>query len=412
MTPPKKLDIAAISVDNFNYHLPPERIASTPLTQRDESKLLVYKNGQINDAVYLHIDQFLPSGSLLVFNNSKVVQARLNFKTTSDANVEIFCLEPASKQIEINTAMQSKGKVVWRCLVGELRKWKEERLNRSIPFKNKSFVLSAKLLEKEKDTFLIQFEWDNPEITFAEILETAGNLPLPPYIKRNVQEEDKVRYQTIYANHKGSVAAPTAGLHFTDRIFNNLKAKNIGYDYVTLHIGAGTFKPVKTPSVAEHEMHSEQLVLELDFIKNLISHLNKDIIAVGTTSLRTLESLYWLGVKIDHLEYNLHNDITLEQWDAYKLKSILTAEESLKAIVKYLEMKGDRMLLTRTQLLIVPGYDWKIVNGLVTNFHQPKSTLIMLVAAFIGEDWKKIYNHAFENNYRFLSYGDGSLLLR
>jgi len=409
---PKQFDIAAISVDNFNYHLPSERIATTPLTQRDHSKLLVYKNGQIEDSLYLHIDQFLPSGSLLVFNNSKVVQARLYFKTVADATVELFCLEPASKQIEINAAMQSKGNVLWRCLVGELRKWKEEKLIRNIQFENKTIVLSAKLVEKEKDTFIIAFEWDDHEITFAEILEKAGNLPLPPYIKRNVQEEDKIRYQTIYANHEGSVAAPTAGLHFTERIFNNLNAKNIEYDYVTLHIGAGTFKPVKTTSVAQHEMHSEQLVLEPAFIKNLISHLNKDIIAVGTTSLRTLESLYWLGIKIDSMEYNVHTDITLDQWDAYELKPTLTVGEALNAILVYLEMKGEQMLLTRTQLLIVPGYEWKIVNGLVTNFHQPKSTLIMLVAAFIGEDWRKIYNHAFANDYRFLSYGDGSLLLR
>lgn len=412
METPGQSDIAAISVDDFNYLLPPERIATAPLKQRDESKLLVYNKGEITDSVYLNIDQFLPAGSLLVFNNSKVVQARLNFRTVADANVEIFCLEPASRQMEINAAMQSRDKVLWRCLVGELRKWKEEKLYKSIQAENKTIVLSAKLVEKEKDTFIIEFEWEDNEITFAELLEKAGNLPLPPYIKRSVQDEDKIRYQTIYAHHEGSVAAPTAGLHFTENIFNNLKAKNIRYDYVTLHIGAGTFKPVKTPSVAQHEMHSEQIVLDIDFIKRLISQLNKEIIAVGTTSLRTLESLYWLGVKIDRLKFNLDTDITLDQWDAYSLKPGLKVEEALKAILLYLEMRGERVLLTRTQLLIVPGYEWKIVKGLVTNFHQPKSTLIMLVAAFIGEEWRNIYKHALKNDYRFLSYGDGSLLLR
>lgn len=408
----KQSDIETISVDHFNYLLPPERIATTPLNQRDESKLLVYKNGQIEDSVYSSIDQFIPEGSLLVFNNSKVVQARLYFRTMAGFSVELFCLEPASKEVEIYAAMQSKGKVLWRCLVGELRRWKEERLSGLVPLENKTVVLSAKLVEKEKDTFIIELEWDHKEITFAEILEAAGNLPLPPYIKRQVQNEDKLRYQTIYANHVGSVAAPTAGLHFSEKIFNTLKAKNIEYDYVTLHIGAGTFKPVKTALVSQHEMHSEQIVLEADFIRNLIDHLDKDIIAVGTTSLRTLESLYWLGVKIDSQEYNPDMELRLDQWDAYHLKPALNVEEALKAILVYLEKKGQRVLLTRTQLLIVPGYEWKIVKGLVTNFHQPKSTLIMLVAAFIGGGWRRIYNHALENDYRFLSYGDGSLLLR
>ena len=400
------------SVKDFDYPLPTERIATFPKEKRDDSKLLVYKDQKISDVYYHQIDQFLPSDSLLVFNNTRVIQARLHFKTTTGATVEIFCLEPADKHIEVNLAMQATKTCRWKCLVGELRKWKEEKIYLEIPLAGEKAILAAKLVEKQSDAFIIEFEWEPSTFTFAEILEKAGKIPLPPYIKRELNEEDKKRYQTIYAEHEGSVAAPTAGLHYTPEIFEKLRKKNIDLDYLTLHIGAGTFKPIKTETIVEHEMHSEQLVVEKKFIEKLISYLDKGIIAVGTTSLRTLESLYWLGLKIHNGSIGNGDEVVVNQWDPYQLEATISPAEALQAVVAFLEKNKQEIFLSRTSLLIIPGYEWKIINALATNFHQPKSTLVMLVAAFIGDNWRKIYDYALENEYRFLSYGDGSLLFR
>ena len=402
----------SIPVKEFDYPLPQDRIATFPKEQRDSSKLLVYRNGSVEDSIYRRVDEFLAPGSLLVFNNTRVVQARLHFKTSTGSTIEIFCLEPDDKHIEVNQAMQATGSLKWKCLVGELRKWKEEWIRLEMPDSEGNIVLSARLLSRESDAFVIEFAWTPATLTFAEILEKAGKIPLPPYIKRELSEEDKKRYQTIYAEHEGSVAAPTAGLHYTPEIFARFQEKNIEVDYVTLHIGAGTFKPIKTETVAEHEMHSEQLVVEKAFIEKLIASIDREIVAVGTTSLRTIESLYWLGLRIHQGLFKAEEDVAVKQWDPYQLNPSIPAKEALKAIVLFLRNSGQEIMLCRTQLLIVPGYEWKIVNVLATNFHQPKSTLIMLVAAFIGDNWKQVYNHALENDYRFLSYGDGSLLFR
>ena len=400
------------SVKDFDYDLPLEKIGSYPLKKRDDSKLLVYKNGEIEDAYYHRVDEFLDSGSLLVFNNTRVVQARLHFKTSTGATVEIFCLEPEDKHVEVNQAMQTTGGLRWKCLVGELRKWKEEKIRLHISGEAEKAVLSAKLVEREADAFVIEFSWTPAQLTFAEILEKAGKIPLPPYIKRELSEEDKERYQTIYALQDGSVAAPTAGLHYNAEIFEKLRKKHIDVDYLTLHVGAGTFKPIKTESIADHEMHSEQLVVEKVFIQKLLDYLDKGVVSVGTTSLRTLESLYWLGLKIRLGLFSQGDEVAVKQWDPYSLDASLSAEEALKALLTFLDESKQDVMLTRTGILIVPGYQWKIVDALATNFHQPKSTLIMLVAAFIGKDWRRIYDHALQNDYRFLSYGDGSLLVR
>lgn len=402
----------SLVVKEFDYDLPSERIAVYPMEKRDSSKLLVYKKGCITDAIYRQVDEFLTAGSLMVFNNTRVIQARLHFKTATGATVEIFCLEPQDKHVEVNQAMQTTGKIRWQCLVGELKKWKEPVIQLRIPGEDAEILLSAVRLEKDGDTFVIEFSWTPDYFSFAEILEKAGRIPLPPYIKRELNEDDKQRYQTIYALHEGSVAAPTAGLHYTPAIFEKLNRKPIDIDYLTLHIGAGTFKPVKSETIEGHEMHSEQLLVEKNFIEKLIGHLEQGIIAVGTTSLRTLESLYWLGLRIHDGLFDENEEIAVKQWDPYLLDDHLEPLEALRAVLSFLEKKGQHTMLTRTQVLIVPGYKWKVVNILATNFHQPKSTLVMLVAAFIGEDWKKVYRHALENNYRFLSYGDGSLLFR
>jgi S-adenosylmethionine:tRNA ribosyltransferase-isomerase len=412
MESPRNVDPGSYLIEDFNYALPNERIATFPLKERDQSQLLVLKNGHITDARYYQIDQFLNPDSLLIANTTRVVRARLHFKTMAGATIEIFCLEPEDKKIEVNQAMQKTESTRWRCLVGELRKWKEEIIYLAIPDEKGHVILSAKRIVKEGDSLIIEFKWQPTHLTLAEILEKSGKVPLPPYIKREENDEDKNTYQTIYAQYDGSVAAPTAGLHFTDTIFNNLKKKNVDISYLTLHIGAGTFKPVSSEMVADHKMHSEQILIEKEFIQKLLLYIDKEIIAVGTTSLRTLESMYWLGLKIHQGLFNPHTEISVGQWDPYNLVATITPREALEEIIKFLDKNDQQVLLTRTQLLIVPGYEWKIVNILATNFHQPKSTLIMLVAAFIGEDWRKIYNHALENNYRFLSYGDGSLLFR
>ena len=403
-----------IFIKDYTYELTEERIAKYPLPQRDESKLLIYKNGKIEENNYYNLDKYIPSNSLLVFNNTKVVEARLIFQKSSGSVIELFCLEPAEEYPDITTAMMQKKKVLWKCLVGGAKKWKDESLIKMIKMiesDSKEVELVAKKIKKLTDDFLIEFSWNDASLSFAEILHHTGSVPLPPYLHREAEETDKERYQTIYAKHEGSVAAPTAGLHFTERVFEKLKKKNIQRDFVTLHVGAGTFKPVKTETISEHEMHAEFFEVQKIFIENLLYHLDKNIIVVGTTSLRTIESLYWLGVKtIFQAEISQH-DLQLQQWEVYNIDaSDISTEQALQSLLQWMNKNQTEVLVTKTQIIIVPGYELKVANGLITNFHQPQSTLLLLVASIVGDHWKKIYSYALENNFRFLSYGDGSLI--
>jgi len=403
---PKNLSIA-----DFTYDLPEDRIAKYPLAERDASKLLIYQDGDITEDQYRQLPSHLPANSLLVFNNTKVVEARLLFQKASGGVIEIFCLEPHEQYADITTAMQQKGKVWWHCLVGGASKWKSgQLLEKNI---SDNIRLEAKCMDKKTGSFLIEISWSDQSMSFAELLHLAGAIPLPPYIKRAADETDKNRYQTIYAIQDGSVAAPTAGLHFTPAVLKELEQKNIPTAFVTLHVGAGTFKPVKSDQMADHEMHAEWIDVDRHFIANLKDQLDKNIIAVGTTSLRTLESLYWLGLKCMHPGNNetVPETVSISQWDPYDLQSEqLPASIALGQLLAWMEKNKLEKLITKTQILIAPGYTFRIVKGLITNFHQPQSTLLLLVAALVGNNWKKIYRHALQNNYRFLSYGDGSLL--
>jgi S-adenosylmethionine:tRNA ribosyltransferase-isomerase len=410
-----------LSILDFTYDLPASKIASYPLEQRDASKLLVV--GAPNEAsaaqtfsetTYSKLDEVLPSNTLLVHNDTKVVAARLFFSKESGSVIEIFCLEPASIYKDITTAMLAKKQVLWGCLIGGAKKWKEGSLQ--IKYGN-NHTLTATKHSTLNDSYLIQFEWDNEAQSFAEVLEAVGNIPLPPYFNRAVEANDKERYQTVYAVAEGSVAAPTAGLHFTPALFNKLATKNITKEFVTLHVGAGTFKPVKAARMEDHEMHAEYIDVRTSFIQMLRENFIKQeqkIIAVGTTSLRTLESLYWIGAKIiaNSAPLTLDN-LAVEQWDPYELmpqNDLPSTAAALDALCSWLEQNKLERLLTKTQIIITPGYRFKIVDGLITNFHQPQSTLLLLVAAITNGNWKPIYQYALENNFRFLSYGDGCLI--
>jgi len=398
------IDVKNISIANFTYHLPNDKIALHPLQNRDESKLLIYKDGVIKEDVYKNIHQHLPKKSLLIFNDTKVIKARLLYTKPTGGSIEIFLLEPFNA--DYTSTLTSTKTCKWKCLIGGASKWKQNNLQWTIS----NGLVELMLIEKLDDAYVVEFSWTN-EISFAEVLEQIGNIPLPPYIKRKPDENDTNRYQTIFAQHNGSVAAPTAGLHFTPAIFQNLSSCQIKKYFVTLHVGAGTFKPVKSAIMQGHQMHTEWIDVSIETIKNIIENINEPIIAVGTTSLRTLESLYWLGVKT-HLN-NTIKKLDLQQWDVYEedLKNTtLTAKEALTVLINWLQKNKRTSLFTSTQLLIAPGYTFKIVHALVTNFHQPKSTLLLLVAAAIGDSWETIYNYALQNNFRFLSYGDGSIL--
>jgi S-adenosylmethionine:tRNA ribosyltransferase-isomerase len=410
-------DPRTLSIKDFTYSLPEERIAKYPLAERDASKLLIYKEENIAEDVYRNISDHIPANSLLVFNDTKVVEARLLFQKSTGGVIEIFCLEPHEQYPDITSAMLQHEKVLWHCLIGGASKWKRGQvLEKKINYNSKDLVLNARYIEKTGDSFIVELSWNDLSFSFAEVLHFFGAIPLPPYIKREAEISDTERYQTVYAHYEGSVAAPTAGLHFTETIFKKLKEKNIQTDFVTLHVGAGTFKPVKTEVMKDHEMHAEYFTVSKTFIQNLIGHLDKNIIAVGTTSLRTLESLYWLGVKQSTVDSQQSMEIT--QWEVYDHKErMISAKEALENLIHRMNEKDLDNLTAKTQIIIAPSYQFKIVNGLITNFHQPQSTLLLLVAAFIGKKpiaigWKEVYDYALDNNFRFLSYGDGSLLWR
>lgn len=401
-----------LSISDFSYHLPSERIAKYPLEERDNSKLLVYEKGKITESCYRDIDMFLPENTLLVFNNTRVVEARLLFQKSTGGVIEIFCLEPDDKYADITTAMLQKGKVSWKCLIGGASKWKHGMVLKKVVCREEVEVtLEAAIVDRLTDCFIIELRWQPSKLSFAEVLHIAGFIPLPPYLHRETEEEDKIRYQTIYAKFDGSVAAPTAGLHFTDTIFDKLSAKNIKNTFVTLHVGAGTFKPVKSERLGEHEMHAEFIEVSADAIQNLINYSDKTIVAVGTTSLRTIESLYWMGVKLTAQPDATIDEISVQQWDPYEMANDdISSKDALISLNKWMVKNQLTKLISKTQILIAPAYALKVGKGIITNFHQPQSTLLLLIAAIVGNEWKKIYNYALNNDFRFLSYGDGCLL--
>lgn len=403
-----------LSVQDFTYDLPEANIARYPLPERDSSRLLIYKNGALSEDIYRNIPQHLSPDSLLVFNNTKVVEARLLFQKPTGAVVEIFCLEPPDTYADMTTAMTQKGHVTWICLIGGASKWKAGQvLEKRIPYGDKEIVLQARYVAKEKDSFAIGLSWTPSPLTFAEVLHFAGNIPLPPYIKRSVETADSERYQTIYAHTEGSVAAPTAGLHFTDAVFEQLNRQRIHREYVTLHVGAGTFRPVKSETMQDHAMHAEFIDVSTGTIQCLLDYLGKPVTVVGTTSLRTIESIYWLGVKVSQQPGLPLEELVVNQWDPYEQNGEpVAAKTALESLLAYLHHRQMSRIITKTSLLIAPGYSFQIPTALVTNFHQPQSTLLLLVAAFAGSDWRKIYEHALKNDFRFLSYGDGCLLFR
>lgn len=397
---------SSLKIEDYTYDLPDDRIAAYPLQERDASKLLIYRSGNIEEDVYRNIASHIPEKSLLVFNQTKVVNARLLFKKDTGGLIEVFCLEPHNQYPEIQTALLQKNKVWWNCMVGGASKWKQGMLL-SVQHTAPDFTLHAAIVERQSGSFTIEFTWD-ADITFAEVLHYIGKVPIPPYLHRESEKSDEQRYQTIYAKEEGSVAAPTAGLHFTDTVFKSFEAKNIDKAFVTLHVGAGTFKPVKSETMDGHDMHTEWIEVEASAIQKLLQHAG-NILAVGTTSMRTLESLYWIGAKL-LMGIKPESDIAITQWEPYELKTEATVTEALQAITDYLVANNMQRLVTRTQILIAPGYKCRVIKGLVTNFHQPQSTLLLLVAAITNNNWRTIYNHALNNGYRFLSYGDGSLI--
>ena len=400
-------DIKDIAIESYDYPLPDDRIAKYPLAERDASKLLVFNDGQIQDSQFKHIGEFLPSNALLVFNETKVIRARLQFTKETGSHIEVFCLEPEE---DYQIAFASTSPVRWKCLVGNSKRWREGTLRLPLKIQGEEAVLSATRLEQCDQYSEIEFSWSPSEIPFATVLEAAGEIPLPPYLHRAAEPEDRDRYQTVFARYDGSVAAPTAGLHFTKSLLEQLKAKGFEMDKVTLHVGAGTFKPVSTATIGEHAMHSETIIVNKSLIQNLQRHLGGHIIPVGTTSTRTLESLYWVGMLLEEQGPALKS-LHVEQWYPYEAHPELTPQQSLQHILDYLDQHQLSHLEASTALMIAPSYQMKVINGLITNFHQPKSTLLLLVSALIGDRWKDVYLHALEHGYRFLSYGDSCIFL-
>lgn len=395
-----------LRIEDYTYPLPDERIAKYPLEQRDASKLLVYQHGQLTEDTYKNIANHIPADSLMVFNRTRVVQARLLFKKETGGQIEVFCLEPHEQYGDVQTAMLQTQRVLWKCIVGGAAKWKDGVV---LEQQHDSFTLRASMAERGSGSFTIQLDWGT-DISFAEVLHIAGKIPLPPYLHRDAETADSERYQTIYAKEKGSVAAPTAGLHFTENIMHSLADKHISTAFVNLHVGAGTFMPVKSTTMQDHPMHAEWMHVDIETIQQLIAHLDKGIVAVGTTTMRTLESLYWIGAKLlNHITPDFAG-YAVAQWDPYEMTTDVDSKTALTAVAEYLLLNKQPSLVTRTQILIAPGYKSRIIKALATNFHQPQSTLLLLVAAMIGDDWRKLYNHALENDYRFLSYGDGCLI--
>jgi S-adenosylmethionine:tRNA ribosyltransferase-isomerase len=400
-----------INIEDFNYDLPSEKIAQYPLEKRDHSKLLIYKNSDIFQDIFNNINNYLPPESLLIFNDTKVIHARIIFKKETGIPIELFCLEPFNKELQI--AFQQQENCKWKCLVGNNKKWKSGILK----IENEKATLYAEKIMQDNGNFIIRFSWEPGYLIFSEILEVFGKVPLPPYIGRNAEKNDEDRYQTIFAKHDGSVAAPTAGLHFTEKVFHELAESGIKIQFLTLHVGTGTFKPVTDHNISNHEMHEEHFSVSRQLIQSIIKQGNFPIFPVGTTSLRTIESIYWLGVKQILKKENM---LFLDQWESYELDENLhtgqagkiTVKDALSVLLYRMDDLAVSQLNASTKMIIIPGYDFKIANGIITNFHQPRSTLLLLVAAMIGEKWKETYKYALENNFRFLSYGDCCLFVK
>ncbi|WP_036876893.1 S-adenosylmethionine:tRNA ribosyltransferase-isomerase [Xylanibacter oryzae] len=403
------MDTKHIKISDYNYPLPDERIAKFPIAQRDHSKLLLYKHGEVGEDVFYNLPKYLPSGALMIFNNTKVIQARIHFRKETGALIEVFLLEPADPT-DYELMFQTTSTCSWLCMVGNLKKWKEGVLKRDFEIKDENLTLVAERIKEQGTSQLVKFTWDNANITFADILETVGELPIPPYLNRETQESDKETYQTVYSKIKGSVAAPTAGLHFTESVLKDLDDHGIDREELTLHVGAGTFKPVKSKEIENHEMHTEYISVHRSTLEKLIRHEGKAI-AVGTTSVRTLESLYYIGVRLSKYPEATEEELHINQWEPYDTNPTMSAVDSIKEILSYLDRNGLNALHTSTQIIIAPGYKYKIVKMLITNFHQPQSTLLLLVSAFVNGDWHKIYDYALAHDFRFLSYGDSSLLI-
>ena len=400
-----------IHISEYNYELPDERIAKFPKAERDHSKLLVYNKGEVGEDIFYNLPNYLPQGALMVYNNTKVIQARLHFRKETGALIEIFLLEPA-EPADYEQMFQQTRRCSWLCLVGNQKKWKEGTLYRELRIKDGALRVSATRRGEHGTSQWIDFEWDNEHVNFAEILDVMGELPIPPYLNRETQESDKTTYQTVYSKIKGSVAAPTAGLHFTERVLSDIDARGIEREEVTLHVGAGTFKPVKCDTIGEHPMHTEYIAVRRHTLERLLAH-NCKVVAVGTTSVRTLESLYYMGLKVmqnpDINEEQLH----VNQWEPYENGRCQKDDvrDVIQALLDWMIRKELNVLHSSTQIIIAPGYEYKIVKMLITNFHQPQSTLLLLVSAFVKGDWHKIYDYALDHDFRFLSYGDSSLLI-
>ena len=405
------MDTKQIHITDYNYELPDERIAKFPLKQRDHSKLLIYNHGEISQDVFYNLPEYLPKNALMVFNNTKVIQARMHFRKETGALIEVFLLEPYSPA-DYEQMFQMTETCSWLCIVGNLKKWKEGRLSRTFDCKGKAVTLTVERKGEHGTSQLIEFSWDNANVSFAEIIDAVGELPIPPYLNRKTEESDKVTYQTVYSKIKGSVAAPTAGLHFTDSVLKAIDMHGIERDEVTLHVGAGTFKPVKSSTIGGHEMHTEYICVHRHTLEKLLKH-DASAIAVGTTSVRTLESLYYIGLKLHYNPTLEEHMLHVTQWEPYSTPAdkLIPASVAIEEVLHFLDANGLNALHTSTQIIIAPGYDYKIVKMLVTNFHQPQSTLLLLVSAFVHGDWHKIYDYALGHDFRFLSYGDSSLLI-
>ncbi len=401
-----------LQIKDFTYELPDEKIARYPLPNRDSSRLLIYRNGYITEDTYRHIDHHIPEEALLIFNQTKVIHARLWFQKQTGGRIEVFCLEPDDRYSDVQTAMLQKGEVYWKCMVGGAAKWKDNQVLRlaadelSVPFH-----MSAVIAEKKEGYFVLRLNW-NSGATFAEALQIAGQVPLPPYLNRAAEQSDEHRYQTIFAKEEGSVAAPTAALHFTQQVMEQLYHKKIATGFITLHVGAGTFKPVKSATMQDHDMHAEWIEATPELLEMVVARLKAKlpVIAVGTTSARSLESLYWIGVRLHNNEEVHLNGIAVPQWYPYDHPNDIDAIASFEVLLQYMKKHDLPKIITRTQIIIAPGYSFKVISGLITNFHQPQSTLLLLVSAMVGNNWRNIYNYALQNDFRFLSYGDGCLL--
>jgi len=431
------IDPRQIAISSYHYDLPDERIAKYPLEQRNQSKLLVYKGGEISESRFCHLPELIPAGSLVIFNNTKVIQARLHFHKETGALIEVFCLEPDTPR-DYAQNFASEGECVWNCLVGNLKKWKSGTLSQVVEVGGREVILRCERIGAGVSSQRIRFSWDVPGVRFADILEVAGELPIPPYLNRQTEERDKTTYQTVYSRIKGSVAAPTAGLHFTDAELSALRADGVDLAELTLHVGAGTFKPVKSEHIAGHEMHTEFIDVPKEVVIRILEQLKKPadnlLVAVGTTSVRTLESLYYIGVKLSRRPEAHAEELVVHQWEPYDETCTMPVTEALEHIVGYLERNHARSLVTATQILIAPGFPYRLVKAMITNFHMPQSTLLLLVSAFVdgarnggtteagradadevllrGDNWRRIYAYALAHDFRFLSYGDSSILFR